>query len=123
MSFGRRLPSFLDELDTIEFDKIAKASGKPKDDPISEYELRKDGKGGLIIEKFWVHPACRGKGIAGRMLEQIKRDHPGTTLRLRARPFGDMPMTIEQLRKFYEKHGFKVVDNKDNMIYIPEKKK
>ena len=83
--------------------------------------LRPHEDGGIVIESLHVAPKHRGKGLASALIELIKQKYPGDVW-VKARPFGDMPMTIEQLEAFYSRHGFKKVDNKDNMLYKPVEK-
>lgn len=96
-----------------ELEKIAEA------EEAASYRVSPSSKGGWVIEELYVPTVLRGKGVATKILREIKKNYHGK-LWIRPRPFGDMPMDIDQLKKFYEKEGFKVVDKKDNMVYIPE---
>ena len=72
--------------------------------------------GGVRVSNLFVAPELRGKGIASSLLELIKENSRGPVW-IKPGPFGDMPLTTQQLTTFYEKLGFKKVDNRDNMVY------
>jgi predicted GNAT family acetyltransferase len=78
--------------------------------------LRRHESGGIAIEKLHVPPEERGKGKARELLSQIKDKYKGASLWIRPRPFGDMPVSIDQLKSFYESEGFRTVDGRDNML-------
>jgi len=76
-----------------------------------------EGEDGVRIEKLWVDPEHRGKGDARRLLRKIKKDFADKKLWMRPRGFGDIPMGVDELRKFYESEGFKTMDKLDNMLF------
>ena len=76
-----------------------------------------EGEDGVRIEKLWVDPEHRGKGDARRLLRKIKKDFADKKLWMRPRGFGDIPMGVEELKKFYESEGFKTMDKLDNMLF------
>lgn len=78
-------------------------------------ELVPHPKGGHSIEKLHVPPEERGKGAARKLIQELKKKASGP-LWIRPRPFEDMPMSIDQLKSFYESEGFRAVDGKDNMF-------
>jgi GNAT superfamily N-acetyltransferase len=71
---------------------------------------------GIAIEKLSVPREERGQGKARKLLSYIKDRYKGASIYIRPRPFGDMPMSIDQLKGFYESEGFQAVDGRDNMV-------
>jgi len=74
-----------------------------------------EGSGGHVLETLHVPPESRGKGLARDLLRRIKSQHKSGHLYVRPRPFGDMPMSIDALKKFYESEGFEAIDKRDKM--------
>ena len=102
-----------------------------EEDPLRRLELRRRGRGGENVayltynplstegdgpwvSGLYVDPAYRGEGLASRLLEEMERRHRGQTLRLRARPYKDKPLSTEELMKVYESMGY--------MSYDPEER-
>ena len=73
-----------------------------------------EGSGGTL-ESLHVPPESRGKGFARDLLRRIKGAHKSGHLHVKPRPFGDMPMSIDALKKFYESEGFETIDKRDKM--------
>jgi len=78
--------------------------------------LRPHEAGGIAIEKLSVPAGERGQGKARELISYIKDKYKGANIHIRPRPFGDMPMSIDQLRSFYESEGFRATDGRDNMM-------
>jgi GNAT superfamily N-acetyltransferase len=72
--------------------------------------------GGQHLEKMHVVPEHRGKGLARMLLQEAKK-RATKDLYIKPRPFGDMPATIDALKKLYRSEGFKGIDDKDNMVF------
>ena len=76
----------------------------------------------VLIDKIFVSPADRGKGIAGRMLgsalEEIKELHPGLPVRIAALPFGEGGLEMEALVGFYKNHGFEIINTDGDAVIM-----
>lgn len=83
--------------------------------------LPDDSDGVTSIQKLESHVAHRGQGHARALLQHIKKSHGEDVIRIRPRPFGDMPMSQEALQHFYESEGFRVVDQRGTMQLSPKK--
>jgi GNAT superfamily N-acetyltransferase len=68
------------------------------------------------LERLHVDPAHRGQGLARLLLQEAKK-RATKDLYIKPRPFGDMPASIEALKKLYRSEGFTEADDKDNMVY------
>lgn len=49
----------------------------------------------------------QGQGIGHRLLDHVISHHHGSTMTLHPSPFGNQPMSADQLTGFYGSHGFK----------------
>ena len=86
------------------------AAWEVTEDPIFDHEGNEIGFDPyVLINKVYVHPEDRNKGIATRMMNQamseIKQKHPNLPIRLFPIPL-DKQTDIERLGEFYEKFGF-----------------
>jgi hypothetical protein len=79
-------------------------------------EPHPEGKG-VVIKALRIPKGERGQGKARAIIRSIKDAYPNDQIWIRPRPYGDMPVPIDVLKKFYESEGFKVVDGKDNMVF------
>jgi ADP-ribose pyrophosphatase YjhB (NUDIX family)/GNAT superfamily N-acetyltransferase len=90
----------------------------PKDaSPHIYHTIRKDGEVvGMIkvspkgsaywIHNFWVKPSMRSEGLGKRLMKRITGIYGHHPLELEAEPFDSSPLKTEELKKFYERHGF-----------------
>ncbi len=98
---------------------------------MARYEVRRDGRsvghvlvqpdhqkpGGSLVEDLYVEPEYRRQGLGRQLLAQAKQGAGEGPLRIRPRPFKDMPANIESLKSFYASEGFKPTgDTRDNMV-------
>ena len=60
----------------------------------------------VLIEKLYVRPGHRGKGIGTRLLEDVATDFARHELRLKPYPIEDGELDEDQLREFYARRGF-----------------
>lgn len=72
---------------------------------------------GVVIKALHIPKGARGQGKARAIIRSIKAAYPHDQIWIRPRPYGDMPVPIDVLKKFYESEGFQVVDGKDNMVF------
>ncbi len=63
----------------------------------------------------------RGKGLATAILKEVQRhsESTGIPVRLVAAPFGDCPLSLGELKRFYSKNGF-VNTDRDEFYYYPQ---
>lgn len=65
-----------------------------------------------LIEKVWVDPEERGKGVGKKLvldaIEEIRDMHPDLDIKLAALPFGEGAMEMDELVAYYERIGFSV---------------
>lgn len=91
------------------------------EEDVASVEVRPHHTEGMVIEELYVPPIMRRRGIATRLLQNVQARHR-CKLWIKPRAFGDMPMTDEELKIFYEKMGF-TVDKSGYMVYIPKEHK
>ena len=119
--------SFLQELVKIASFKITARPGKKEGS--TRYTLR-DGRrtagtalifhsssegDGPWLKGIHVKPSYRRKGVSKHLMDAIYSDYKGKTMRLRARPYKDKPLTKQQLMRFYRKRGFTPYDSDGRM--------
>lgn len=63
-----------------------------------------------------VDPAARGQGVAKALIGEALRQHAGKELRLRAKPYDDEPLSVEQLQALYSRFGFTPYDDEGRMV-------
>lgn len=63
------------------------------------------------LSALTVDQAQRGTGCATALLKSVcaDADKAGVLLLVVVEPFGDAPLSVEQLRDWYARHGFKVI--------------
>jgi len=73
-------------------------------------------EGGVWLKGLKVDPQYRSRGIAKKLLQIALNKYKGQDLRLRAKPYADEPLSMEQLQTFYLEFGFKPYDNEGRML-------
>lgn len=62
--------------------------------------------GGVFVSNFWVRPGWRSNGVGKGLMQRLVKHYGDGSMHLEADPFDGSPMTQEELKKFYGKHGF-----------------
>ena len=70
-------------------------------------------QGSIHISEISVSPDARGKGLGSKILKRItdEADKSGVAVTLFPKPIGEDGLTAGQLKRWYERHGFKVESN------------
>src|SRR5206468_11470410 len=72
-------------------------------------QVKRHHDGTRELASMVVVPERRGQGVGGAIIEKLIADHPGEVLHLTCR---------RQLAGYYEKFGFKVVDESEYSLYF-----
>ena len=82
---------------------------------VASARLRDTGSS-YALERLSVDADHRGKGLARKLIQAAVKHAPGDVT-IKPRPFGDMPMSIKDLKALYKSEGFTESDSRDNMVY------
>lgn len=97
---------------------------KISEEDLIRYDLHKENKNigaahvrpfstegdGPFITGLRVAQEHRGKGLAKYLLRQIEEDYKNKTIRLRAKPYKDAPLSQDDLVRFYQSMGYQPYD-------------
>jgi len=67
-------------------------------------------RNGPWITKLWVHPKVRKQGLAKKLLDHVKKTY-NKPIFVKAWPFDDEEVKIDQLIAMYKKAGFEEAHN------------
>lgn len=78
------------------------------------------GGGGWYLKGISIHNEFRGSGLGTRLLKAVIRQFGNEPIRLRVGPYDGSPLSWDETRDWYTRHGFTEVweENNGNDIYM-----
>jgi hypothetical protein len=74
--------------------------------------------GEVRFSDLYVEPAYRRKGLAAQIIKEVRLKNKGKPITLRARPFGQKGLPLEDLKDFYRNLGFEDESKAEDRMII-----